>query len=152
MSLRKNRRRIPANPDAYVKQFDSAGWCGLTTAAARRHHVPMTITIWHNPNCGTSRTVLATIRATGAEPIVVEYLKSPPLAEALAQVAAALGGAEKFLRLRGTRAAELGLIGADDGAIITAMAAEPALIERPVVITPKGIVLARPAEAVLAVL
>jgi arsenate reductase len=112
----------------------------------------MSVTIWHNPKCGTSRNVLAMIRATGVEPVVVEYLKTPPDAALLAKVAATVGGASALLRVKGTPAEELGIIGADDAAILAAMALHPALINRPVVIAPKGTILARPSEAVLAVL
>lgn len=112
----------------------------------------MSVTIWHNPKCGTSRNVLAMIRATGVEPEVVEYLKTPPDAATLAQVAAALGGAKALLRIKGTPAEELGIVGADDTTILAAMTMHPALINRPVVIAPKGTILARPSETVLAVL
>lgn len=112
----------------------------------------MTITIWHNPKCGTSRNVLAMIRATGVEPTIVEYLNTPPDAATLARVAAAVGGAGALLRVKGTPAAELGLVDAHDAAILAAMAEHPILINRPVVIAPKGTILARPSEAVLAVL
>lgn len=112
----------------------------------------MRITIWHNPKCGTSRSVLAIIRASGVEPELVEYLNTPPDAPTLARVAAAVGGARALLRVNGTPAADMGLIGAADADILAAMAAAPILINRPVVMTPKGIVLARPAESVLALL
>jgi arsenate reductase len=112
----------------------------------------MTITIWHNPKCGTSRNVLAMIRATGVEPVIVDYVKNPPDAAALARVAAAIGGAAALLRVKGTPAAALGLIGAGDAAILAAMAEHPILINRPVVITPVATILARPSEAVLTVL
>ncbi len=114
----------------------------------------MTITIWHNPKCGTSRNVLAMIRATGVEPTVIEYLKTPPDAATLAHVAAAVGGATKLMRTKGTPAEELGLDkpGTTDAAILAAMAQHPILINRPVVITPRGTILARPSEQVLAVL
>jgi arsenate reductase (glutaredoxin) len=112
----------------------------------------MSVTIWHNPKCGTSRNVLAMIRASGVEPVVVEYLKTPPDAATLARVAQALGGATALLRVKGTPAEELGIVGADDATILTAMAEHPILINRPVVIAPKGTILARPSEAVLAVL
>jgi arsenate reductase (glutaredoxin) len=112
----------------------------------------MTVTIWHNPKCGTSRNALAMIRATGVEPVVVEYLKDPPDAATLAKVAKAVGGAAALMRVKGTPAEELGLVGADEAAILDAMAAHPILINRPVVLGPKGIVLARPSEKVLGVL
>ncbi len=112
----------------------------------------MSVTIWHNPKCGTSRNVLAMIRATGVEPVVVEYLKTPPDAVTLARVAQAVGGATALMRIKGTPAEALGLVGASDAAILGAMAEHPILINRPVVIAPKGTILARPSEAVLAVL
>jgi arsenate reductase len=92
------------------------------------------------------------IRATGVEPVVVEYLKTPPDAALLAQVAAAVGGASALLRIKGTPAEELGIVGTDDATILAAMAEHPILINRPVVMAPKGTILARPSEAVLAVL
>ena len=112
----------------------------------------MSITIWHNPKCGTSRNVLALIRASGVEPAIVEYLITPPDADALARVAAAVGGAAALLRINGTPASEKGLIGADDATILAAMAVNPMLINRPVVLAPKGTILARPAERALALL
>ena len=113
---------------------------------------PQSITIWHNPKCGTSRNVLAMIRASGVEPLVVEYLKTPPDAATLARVAAAVGGAQALLRTKGTPAEDLGIIGADDATILAAMATHPILINRPVVITAKGTILARPSEAILPLL
>lgn len=114
----------------------------------------MTVTIWHNPACGTSRNTLAMIRATGVEPRVVEYLKTPPSPAEIAEVAAQVGGAKALLRVKGTPAAELGLdrADADDAAILAAMAEYPILINRPVVFGPRGVVLARPSEKVLDVL
>jgi arsenate reductase len=112
----------------------------------------MAVTIWHNPKCGTSRNALAMIRATGVEPTVVEYLKTPPDAATLAGVARAVGGAAALMRVKGTPAEELGLVGADDATILAAMAEHPILINRPVVIGPKGTILARPSEKVLEVL
>ncbi len=114
----------------------------------------MTVTIWHNPKCGTSRNTLAMIRATGVEPVIVEYLTDVPDAATLAHVAAALGGAKALLRIKGTPAVELGLDNPDvsDAAILAAMQVHPILINRPVVMTPNATVLARPSEAVLSVL
>ncbi len=114
----------------------------------------MTITIWHNPKCGTSRNVLAMIRASGVEPVIVDYLRDTPDPATLAQVAALVGGARALLRTRGTPALELGLDAAETtgDAILAAMQAQPILIERPIVIAPKGTILARPSERVLAVL
>ncbi len=107
------------------------------------------ITIWHNPNCGTSRTALALLRAAGHDVTVVEYLKTPPDAATLARVAAAVGGARALLRTRGTTAEARGLPQADDATILAAMLADPILINRPVVIGPGGTLLARPSERAL---
>ena len=112
----------------------------------------MSITIWHNPKCGTSRNVLAMIRATGVEPEVVLYLETPPEPETLLRVATAVGGARKLLRLKGTPALDMGLDTASDPEILAAMGEHPILIERPVVMTPMGTIVARPSERVLEVL
>ena len=110
----------------------------------------MKATIWHNPNCGTSRKTLAILQETpGLEVEVVEYLKTPPSAEKLAQLYRDAGMTpQQGLRLRGTQAEERGLPAADDAAVLAAMAAEPALIERPLVETGKGVRLCRPQEKV----
>jgi arsenate reductase len=110
------------------------------------------LTIWHNPKCGTSRNVLAMLRATGAEPEILLYLETPPDAATLAHVAKALGGARALMRTKGTPAAELGLETADDATILAAMAEHPILINRPVVIKGDTVLLARPSEAVLPLL
>jgi arsenate reductase len=107
------------------------------------------ITIWHNPNCGTSRTALALLQEAGHAVQVIEYLKSPPDAATLARVAQAVGGARALLRTQGTTAQERGLPTADAAAILAAMLADPILINRPVVIGPGGTVLARPAPRAL---
>jgi len=115
----------------------------------------MTVTIYHNPSCGTSRNVLAMIRQSGEEPVVIEYLKTPPSRERLMQLIAAMGiDVRKLLREKGTPYAELGLGDPKwtDDELIDFMLAHPILINRPIVETPKGTVLARPSEAVLAVL
>lgn len=110
----------------------------------------MKATIWHNPNCGTSRKTLAILQETpGVDVKVVEYLKTPPSAEKLAQLYRDAGIAPRQgLRMRGTDAAERGLPEADDGTVLAAMAAEPMLIERPLVETDKGVRLCRPQEKV----
>jgi arsenate reductase (glutaredoxin) len=110
----------------------------------------MKATIWHNPNCGTSRNTLAILRERpGVEITVVEYLKHPPSREKLAQIYRDAGIAPRDgLRLRGTDAAERGLTEAGDDAVLDAMVAEPALIERPLVETDKGVRLCRPKERV----
>jgi len=107
-------------------------------------------TIWHNPKCGTSRKTLAVLEETpGVEVEVIEYLKTAPSAEKLAQLYRDAGiTPQQGLRLRGTDAAERGLPEADDATVLAAMAAEPALIERPLVETEKGARLCRPQEKV----
>ncbi len=109
------------------------------------------ITIWHNPNCGTSRAALALLADAGHDLSVVEYLQTPPDAATLAQVAAAVGGAQALLRTRGTTAEARGLPAADTDTILAAMLADPILINRPVVIGSGGIRLARPPERALEV-
>lgn len=110
----------------------------------------MKATIWHNPKCGTSRKTLALLEETpGVEVAVIEYLKTPPSAEKLAQLYRDAGiTPQQGLRLRGTDAAERGLPDADDATVLAAMAAEPALIERPLVETERGARLCRPQEKV----
>lgn len=110
----------------------------------------MKATIWHNPACGTSRKALAILQETpGIDLTVVEYLKDPYPADKLRQLFAAAGiTARDALRLRGTDAEERGLKDADDDAIIAAMAANPAYVERPIVETDKGVRLCRPQDRV----
>ncbi|MEE1876782.1 arsenate reductase (glutaredoxin) [Altererythrobacter litoralis] len=113
----------------------------------------MKATIWHNPNCGTSRKTLAILEEAGVDLTVVEYLKNPPTAGKLAQLYRDAGiTPQKGLRLRGTDAAERGLPDADDETVLAAMAAEPILIERPLVETEKGVRLCRPQEVVREIL
>ena len=113
----------------------------------------MKATIWHNPNCGTSRKTLAALEDAGAEVTVVEYLKTPPSAEKLAQLYRDAGiTPSEGLRLRGTDAEERGLPGAPEADVLAAMAAEPKLIERPLVETEKGVRLCRPMERVQEIL
>jgi arsenate reductase len=109
----------------------------------------MKATIWHNPNCGTSRNTLARLQERGAEFEVIEYLKHPPSRDKLAQLYRDAGIAPRQgLRLRGTDAEERGLTTASDDDVLAAMAADPRLIERPLVETEKGVRLCRPAEKV----
>jgi arsenate reductase len=119
-------------------------------AVARGRKAPAAsaaVTIWHNPKCGTSRKVLATIRAEGVEPEIVEYLKDPPSVSEIKAVLKDMGMAPRdLLRRRGTPYDELGLDHRADSDIIAAMAKHPILIERPVVRTRKGVRLCRPAE------
>jgi arsenate reductase len=113
------------------------------------------IMIYHNPQCGTSRNVLALIRNTGAEPEVIEYLLTPPTREKLVALIAQMGIAVRaVLRRKGTPYDELQLDdpALSDDALIDAMLAHPALINRPIVVTPLGTRLCRPSEAVLDIL
>ena len=109
------------------------------------------VTIYHNPNCGTSRNVLALLRAAGIEPTVIEYLKRPPDRATLKSLIARMGiPVRALLREKGTPYADLGL-GAShwtDEQLIDQMLAHPVLINRPIVITPKGVKLCRPSETV----
>ena len=109
----------------------------------------MTVTIWHNPKCSTSRKVLEQIRDRGIEPNVVHYLETPPSEREIKSVLKAAGlSARDLLRRNGTPYDELGLDNPrlTDTALIAAMHKHPILIERPVVATPKGTRLCRPAE------
>jgi arsenate reductase (glutaredoxin) len=112
----------------------------------------MTVTIYHNPACGTSRNTLAIIRQSGEEPEVIEYLKNPPSRERLIELAKAMGiPVRALLREKGTPYAELGLADPKwtDEQLIDLMLAHPILINRPIVVTPKGVRLCRPSEAVV---
>ncbi|MFT4054977.1 MAG: arsenate reductase (glutaredoxin) [Novosphingobium sp.] len=110
----------------------------------------MKATIWHNPKCGTSRKTLAILEETpGVEVTVIEYLKTPPSADKLAQLYRDAGiTPQQGLRIRGTDAEERGLPQADDATVLAAMAADPILIERPLVETDKGARLCRPQDTV----
>jgi len=115
----------------------------------------MSITIYHNPQCGTSRNTLAMIRASGEEPEIIEYLKTPPSRERLQQLIAAAGlTVRQAIRQKATPYLELGLDDASlsDEALLDAMEAHPILINRPFVVTEKGVRLARPSEVVLEIL
>ena len=110
------------------------------------------ITIFHNPACGTSRDALALIRAAGYEPTVVEYLKVGWTRSQLGDLLVAMSARPRdILRQKGSPAAELGLLdpSVGDAAIISAMVDHPILVNRPIVATPRGTKLARPAETVL---
>ena len=115
----------------------------------------MSITIYHNPACGTSRNVLALIRNSGEEPQVIEYLQTPPSREMLVSLIKQMGmPVRELLREKGTPYAELGLSDSTwtDDDLIDWMMKHPILINRPIVITPLGVKLCRPSEAVLDVL
>lgn len=106
-------------------------------------------TIFHNPRCNTSRTVLGILRESGIAPTVVKYLDNPPTRAELEQLLADAGlRPSQAIRSREAVYTELGLATADEDALLTAMAAHPILIERPIVVTDKGTRLARPAETV----
>jgi arsenate reductase (glutaredoxin) len=112
----------------------------------------VTITIYHNPACGTSRNVLAMIRNSGEEPRTIEYLKTPPSREQLADLIRQMGIAPRdLLRRKGTPYDELGLDDPvlTDGELIDRMVEQPILINRPIVVTPLGVKLCRPSEVVL---
>jgi arsenate reductase len=110
------------------------------------------ITIFHNPACGTSRNVVAMVQAAGYAPTVVDYLQTGWTAVQLRDLAGQAGVTPRqWLREKGTPAAELGLLDADldDDRLIEAMVAHPILVNRPLVVTPKGVRLCRPSEVVL---
>jgi len=112
----------------------------------------MTVTIYHNPQCGTSRNTLAMIRQSGEEPEIIEYLKTPPSRARLAELVAAMGiPVRALLREKGTPYAELGLADPKwtDDRLLDLMIAHPILINRPIVVSPKGVRLCRPSELVL---
>lgn len=113
------------------------------------------VTIYHNPECGTSRNALAMIRAAGHAPRVVEYLHTGWTRAQLEDLLAAMHARPRdILREKGTPAAELGLLNPDatDEHILEAMLAHPILVNRPIVVTPKGVRLARPSQVVLELL
>jgi arsenate reductase len=115
----------------------------------------VTITIYHNPACGTSRNVLAMIRNSGEEPRIIEYLQTPPSRAELVELVRQMGiSPRQLLRRKGTPYDELGLddpkFGDDE--LIDFMIAQPILINRPIVVTPQGVKLCRPSESVLDIL
>jgi arsenate reductase (glutaredoxin) len=113
------------------------------------------VTIYHNPACGTSRNTLAMIRASGVEPEIIEYLKTPPTRKKLVELISRMNiSARALLRTNGTPYAELGLdkMSVSQNAIIDAMMLHPILINRPIVVTAKGVKLCRPSELVLTIL
>ena len=115
----------------------------------------MSVTIYHNAGCGTSRNTLALIRATGVEPEVIHYLETPPSREELVSLIQRMGVSPRDLvREKGTPLAELSLgdRSFSDDQLIDAMMAHPILINRPIVVGPKGVRLCRPSEEVLSVL
>ena len=116
---------------------------------------PFPVTIYHNPDCGTSRNALAMIRAAGYTPEVVEYRKVGWSLGLLGELLAAMGARPRdILREKGTPAAEMGLLdpAVDDVELLVAMVTEPILVNRPIVVTPLGTRLCRPSEVVLELL
>lgn len=114
-----------------------------------------TVTIYHNPACGTSRNTLALIRNAGIEPNVIEYLKTPPDRDTLLSLLQRMNARPRaIIREKGTPYADLGLDSPDltDEQLIEAMLAHPILINRPIVVTPWGVKLCRPSETVLDIL
>ncbi|WP_316179402.1 MULTISPECIES: arsenate reductase (glutaredoxin) [unclassified Bradyrhizobium] len=112
----------------------------------------MTITIYHNSDCGTSRNTLAMIRQSGIEPEIIEYLKTPPSRDKLQELITTMGiPVRDLLREKGTPYKELGLGDPKwtDDELLDFMIAHPILINRPIVVTPKGVRLCRPSEAVI---
>ena len=115
----------------------------------------VTITIYHNPDCGTSRNVLAMIRNSGDEPRIIEYLKTPPSRAELVGLLQRMGmRPRELLRRKGTPYDELGLDEAKwtDDQLIDLMLEHPVLINRPIVVTARGVRLCRPSETVLEIL
>jgi arsenate reductase (glutaredoxin) len=115
----------------------------------------MSVTIYHNPDCGTSRNVLAMIRESGEEPEIIEYLKTPPTRARLVELIAAMGiPVRTLLREKGTPYEQLGLADPKwtDDELIEFMIAHPILINRPIVVTPKAVRLCRPSNRVLDIL
>ena len=114
--------------------------------------MPVDLVIYHNPECGTSRNVLGLIRNAGIEPHVIEYLKTPPSRTLLVELIDRAGiTPRELLREKGTPYAELALgdPALSDDALVDAMMAHPVLINRPMVVSPRGVKLCRPSEAVL---
>ena len=119
------------------------------------YHNPACVTIYHNPACGTSRNTLAMIRASGVEPVVIEYLKNPPSREKLIELLMQMDIMPRdLLREKGTPYSDLGLadLTLSDSVLVDAMLQHPILINRPIVVTAKGVKLCRPSELVLDIL
>ena len=113
----------------------------------------MSVTIYHNPDCGTSRNTLAMIRSTGVEPGIVEYLKQPPSRDEILRLVGAMGvPLVSVLRRKGTPFDALGLEGASDQSLLDAIERHPILLNRPIVETPRGVLLCRPSERVFEIL
>ena len=113
----------------------------------------MTVIIYHNPDCGTSRNTLAMIRQSGVEPVVIDYLKAPPSRYRIMELVTAAGmSLRQAIRQKDTPYAALGLADASDDALLDAIEAHPILLNRPFVETPIGTRLCRPSEVVFDIL
>jgi len=113
----------------------------------------MSVTIYHNPACGTSRNTLAMIHSAGIEPRIVEYLTTPPARDVVLALVRAMGvPLSSILRRKGTPFDTLDLGGASDAALLDAIDAHPILLNRPIVVTPRGVLLCRPSERVFEIL
>jgi arsenate reductase len=127
----------------------------FATTAIEKGRMMSNVTIYHNPACGTSRNTLAMIRASGAESEVIEYLKTPPSRERLLELITLMGcTARDILREKGSPYLKLGLndLSLSEDALLDAMMQHPILINRPIVVTEKGVKLCRPSELVLSIL
>ena len=145
-------RAIPSNASACACVHSLFGIESMTTSS--NHPATFTTTIWHNPACGTSRNTLAVLRHAGIEPTVVEYLRTPPSRDAIAQMIASAGVSVREAMRKDALYVERGLDdpALDDDALLDAMARDPALINRPFVQTPLGTRFCRPWERVLEIL
>ena len=133
-------------------QLREIGQSEGSSSPRQRRGVIMDVIIYHNPDCGTSRNTIGLIRNAGIEPHIIEYLKTPPARLLLRQLIERMGGSVRdVIREKGTPYAELGLgdTTLSDDALLDAMVTHPILINRPIVVTPKGVRLCRPSEAVL---
>jgi arsenate reductase len=146
---------LGAAPAAIRATEQATRLCPASAALIHRRITTMTITIYHNPACGTSRNVLGLIRNSGAEPIIIEYLKHPPARATLLDLIGRMNmKVRELLRRKGTPYDELKLDNPalTDDQLIDAMLAHPILINRPIVETPLGVKLCRPSETVLDIL
>jgi arsenate reductase len=149
-------------PIGYPEKKAGTGWAAAPAAGVpqrRKGHAPMTesfdVVIYHNPQCGTSRNTLGLIRNAGIEPHVIDYRKCPPSRVLLADLARRAGtGVRGLLRRKGTPYQDLGLDNPalTDAQLLDAVEAHPILIERPLVVSPRGVRLCRPSERVLDIL
>src|SRR5690606_22177818 len=146
-------RRPVARPAGHGRRLCGGVSRRPYAGSVETERLTMTVTLYHNPKCSTSRKALELLRERGLEPTVVEYLKTGWDAETLNRLARATGGGLKgLLRKKEAKAAELLAADADDATILAAMIESPVIVERPIVETAKGAAIGRPVEAVLGVL